>query len=987
MIDGALKCFVELHKEHLKEIFYPIKQLLNKCKNQNRDLYSFFSKHNILVKYSNQLAKISNFKNQFNFIIDDYKDIKKIKLYYDKYRYKEFWTCGTIFTKFYFENYLKNRICIKSENSYESINLDNDENLNHNEYYLLSNKEFDFKKNIKSFVELNWENPPEELNYIIKKGKYNKNYKMQKIDFENENLKTFFHNSKIGITVSILTRLISYYELGWRILYIDCNYILNSNTKNKKKYYLFFLNLLFSKGEAEGANEFLTNIYYNFAKYDKDFETLLNEIIKKFNKNKQILIIFDNIKNKQHYSLVEDTRDKIDIVKNNHIFIREFIEINENTLSIIKRFFENEKAVKMVGKNENLYLKNDLKIIVGLMESKKNFLSNYNNFINDKLSEIFKDYSLSKYINLIKLFYFLYAKDISKETSNDIIFSNILKDFIDFLYIKIVDGLVELNFRNRIIENFFQNYYILYHNIFCMQQSKSFLKELLESEKAYNFERQIIFSIILGNLTSVYHRINIDRIYCAGKFPKFNFDKNILFYQNNCNSPLYDFGVLFKNEEGKPILKIFQVFINKSVENVEKLESEKIQFDLSYFIEKINRIFKIKIEHFSFGIIFSKNRYDKYKENNYIKFLKKYCLDNKYEFLLYDFENNKFYIDKSEIQDEDHFSEIKSFEGINSYFFKPIKIFRDKSQICKKYYIEKIKISHYITELKKINKYFDSKINLKLVGKFKCHISVFEQNKNDNIIFYYSRKNNKNISIFYQNYDLYTKKKTNLLKLSLENAKKEVLIFINENSTPLKLKKNLNLKIQNSDIQVKYLESDTNYLISEMEEDILNLSSEEESEYDKNEEFDSEINEIRITDLIDKQNFQSKTIEYKLKEDSNKINDLIVKDNNDNKEKTNVSKEKNEENNSDSFKVQNEDIEISDDSNLKEQNESSDNIIEFESKDLKAYQIDKNIYEALLNGNETVLQNLKEKISNVKTEDGNFLGKRRNRSYPLSIIN
>ena len=228
------------------------------------------------------------------------------------------------------------------------------------------------------------------------------------------------------------------------------------------------------------------------------------------------------------------------------------------------------------------------------------------------------------------------------------------------------------------------------------------------------------------------------------------------------------------------------------------------------------------------------------------------------------------------------------------------------------------------------------------------------------------------------------KKKT---KLSLENAKKEVLIFINENSTPLKLKKNLNLKIQNSDIQVKYLESDTNYLISEMEEDILNLSSEEENEYDKNEEFDSEINEIRITDLIDKQNFQSKTIEYKLKEDSNKINDLIVKDNNDNKEKTNVSKEKNEENNSDSFKVQNEDIEISDDSNLKEQNESSDNIIEFESKDLKAYQIDKNIYEALLNGNETVLQNLKEKISNVKTEDGNFLGKRRNRSYPLSIIN
>lgn len=239
MIDGAFKYFIEQHKENLKEIFFPIKLFLIKCENQNRNIYSFFPKHNILVKYANHIARINNFKNEFDFIIYHHTDIKKVNLYYEKNQYKEFWTCGTVFTKFYFKNYLKDRICIKSESSYESINLDDEENLKRDEYYLLSNKEFDFNKIIKSFVNLDWDNPPDELNYIIKKGMFNKNYRMQQIDFENENLKTFFHNSKIGITISILTNLISYYNINWRILYFDCNYIFNSNTKNKKKIYIF----------------------------------------------------------------------------------------------------------------------------------------------------------------------------------------------------------------------------------------------------------------------------------------------------------------------------------------------------------------------------------------------------------------------------------------------------------------------------------------------------------------------------------------------------------------------------------------------------------------------------------------------------------------------------------------------------------------------------------------------------------------------------
>ena len=993
MIDGTFKYFIELHKENLKELFYPIKLFLMKCENQNKNLYSFLPKHNILVKYTNQIARINNFKNEFDFIIYHHTDIKKVKLYYTKNQYKEFWTCGIVFTKFYFKNYLNNRICIKSGSSYESINLDNDDNLKRDEYYLLSNKEFDFNKIIKSFVDLNWDNPPDELNYIIKKGMYNKKYRMQQIDFENENLKTFFHNSKIGITISILTNLITYYNINWRVLYFDCNYIFNSNTKNKKNYYLYFLNLLFSNNESNEANEFIMNIYNNFAKYDNDFETLINEIIKKFNNNKKIIIIFDNIRSKYHYSLIEHVRDNINIAEKNHIFIREFIEINENTLEIIKSFFESERAVKIVGKYENINLKSDLKIIIGLMECKQNFFLNYKTTINDKLSEIFKDYSISKYVNLIKLFYYLYTKDISKDISKEIILSNILKDFIEFLFIKISDGLVEIKFRNRIIENYFQNYYIYYHNIFCSEQSKTFLKEILESEKAYNFERQIIFSIILGNLTNIYHRINIDRIYCVGKFPKFTLENNLLFYQNNSNSPLYDFGVLIKDEEGKLILKIFQVFINKSVEDIKKLISEKIQFDLSYFIEKLNRIFNIEIEKFTFGIIYSKKRYDKCKENNNIKFMKNYFLKNKYEFLLYDLDNNIFYIDKSQNNDKDSFVQIKSLVEKSSYYFKPIKIFRDNYKICKKFYIERIKESQYSKALEHIYEYFDGEINLKLVGKFYGDISVFEQNKNKNIVYFCRTKKNKNIGIYFQNFLLYNKNK-NTDNYCLKEEKKEILVFMNANSSPLKIKNNSHLKANNFvDIKKEFREFDTNYLISDTDED-LNLYSEEENDGDNDEQLNDAIKEISIEDLIDKKidkkNFQSKVIEYQIKENSNKTNDLIEKEQNNNKEQINSSKEKSDENNSDSFKVQNEGSEKSDYLSSKEQSESDDNTIDLESIELKAYPINQELYKELLKGNEKILKSLKEKIIDESDigdspENCSFLSKKRNKSLPKDI--
>ncbi len=118
--------------------------------------------------------------------------------------------------------------------------------------------------------------------------------------------------------------------------------------------------------------------------------------------------------------MVEKIRKVIKVSENNHIFIRLFIQINKNTLDIIKDFFKTKSSVKTVGNCENKKLTDDLEIVKGSTENLKNFLINYRDKIDLKLREKFNIYSLNKYTNLIKLFYYLYIEDIDKELSEEI---------------------------------------------------------------------------------------------------------------------------------------------------------------------------------------------------------------------------------------------------------------------------------------------------------------------------------------------------------------------------------------------------------------------------------------------------------------------------------------------------------------------------------------------------------------------------------------
>ena len=453
-------------------------------------------------------------------------------------------------------------------------------------------------------------------------------------------------------------------------------------------------------------------IYFNFNKYNNNIELLLKEIIKYFKDYKNLIIIFDNILSKEEYSFVNNIKDKINIFEY-EIYIREFIEINENTLNILKNFFDKNIRLEMIGSWKNNKLLDDLNIVVEYMNNKEMYLSSYKNSINNKIQEKFKNFTINKFINLIKLYHFLYTKEISQKESKQIILYDEIKEFIEFLYININNGkITKISFRNNIIENYFNNFYIFYSNIFFYkEESKVVIKELLESEKGIKFERHIIFSIIIGNFTNNYIKVNINRIYCIEQFEKFKANDNILFYQMNSNAPMYDFAILIKNENYY-ILKVYQVSISKDEEDLEKLDKDKIKYDLSYFIEKVNRILNIEIKNFSFGIITSYQNYLNKKANTQL--ISNFCIKNKYELLLYDINDNKLYLNESYAQNEYHLKEKNSFEDINIHLFNFKNIFKNGYKIPKKYFIEKVKTSIIIENIKKSFSSISEEINPKL---------------------------------------------------------------------------------------------------------------------------------------------------------------------------------------------------------------------------------------------------------------------------------
>lgn len=957
--------FYRLHKNNLKEIFVSIRNYLKKEDNKDHP-YAFFKKHNIILNNTGFLPVISNFGHKFLFTID-YKDIKEIKLYINEKRFYIFWTCSNYFTQYFFTNHLKRRICIKNEdNSFKSFNLNESDNYRYSTYYLYPPKSINYSEIIESFIDINFNNPPKQLSFLIEKGKYYSNYKNPIIVYGENNFETFFHNQKIGVSLSLIFDMKNKYIMDIRILYLNIHYLFVNNTYIRKEYLLYFLNFLFKRDENEKATKFLIDIYFNFNNYDNQYDKLIKKIFQLFKNDEIILIIFDNIHSLSEYESVKNIKEKLknELKNKQNIFMKEFISINEDTLDIMKLFYEKKEKVEILGRGKSGKLKDDLGIIIEFMKDEKNYIGHYKEIIDDGLKTLLTGYSIEKNVKLIKLLYYVNNQQLNKEDFEEIIIRKDLKLFIKYLYINIDNNKINIEFRNNIIHSLFIYYFTFYYTQFNNSLSENCIIKFLDSEKGFNFERNIIYSFLIGKFSSQFSKVNIQRLYCFGKCEDFSLNRNILFYQNIPNAPKYDFALLIQNNEKEYILKSYQVSIIKPEAALKELGNTLITYDLRYFCDKINRIKNIEIKYYSFGIIIS---YDSFKNRNKdVEIISNFCLTKNYEFLLYNIKDNKLYYNESISENSISLKEISTFEGLGDTYLNIHKpVIKNEAKIPQKYYIKKVIDTKYIENIKSIFKNtYKIDTNPLLIAKFKSDISQFEQDNDENLIFYYISKENKNANIYYHNYKI--NEDSIEIDISCNNLISQVLVYrvnrkkMNNIDFSKKEKLQLNLTENNK-------EKDRKYLISENKEELYYDEQIENNDCDSVDAYKNTIikEKYQIFSLdqlteIKSENFLGKPVEF------------IV---NNNLEKEISNTDPNSQSCEDSFEdsLFNEiiyDEKRQDNEELTKENLTIDGM----------YDITPDIYKQLLYGNEKVLSALLNKINEKESKENNLLNKKRNNS-------
>ena len=230
--------------------------------------------------------------------------------------------------------------------------------------------------------------------------------------------------------------------------------------------------------------------------------------------------------------------------------------------------------------------------------------------------------------------------------------------------------------------------------------------EISKSEEGINFERQIIFDLIINNPNI--KKVKIEQIYSVEKFPDITFENNkeYLFIQKKSNAPYYDFAYIYYSDD-LTILKCSQIGINKGFDELIKLNKEFLLLDLAFFCQKFFYETKIKIHKVEICIITTYNAFEEYKnflekkigiknrKYNNFEVMKNFCFNNKYTFLIFDTKTSEFYKLKSDnkLQKENLTYSYNQFD-IQKIFVK----------------------NKYIQQVKKLNYYYNPK-KPKIIGK------------------------------------------------------------------------------------------------------------------------------------------------------------------------------------------------------------------------------------------------------------------------------
>ena len=507
-------------------------------------------------------------------------------------------------------------------------------------------------------------------------------------------LQYYLYNPKIGLTLEILYK-------------IDLN--LSANTKDKMFYInVYFIYNQPSKALLEKYLAYnLTKLFDNFNDYEKFYNEFSKKISKKWKKNNtrerliykiakfiiknyhgcdSLYIFFDNIYNEDIFLKIAEINKKLEEKQNSlkKIYFCNFVELEIWNLKFINtankdynfEFINNDNSIRP---DEYIRTRNgDYFYKLNTIDNLKYFLDN--KFKNKNSFEILSTLLRMKYLPFLLHDY--------PEDDN---IPKILKEFFDYFHVTCTEENLKIRsieFKNDIIKNYFnERFKSLICDIVSKNELKIFDSIINSSVEGVLLERQIILNLIAS---MSFNKLKIDKIYNISKFPsnfKFNYGEKILIIQKFENSPMYDFGVI-TYDKNELILKVYQVGINKSSVALKKLNKDVIIFDIEYFLEKIKFELGIDIKKYVFGIITTKNGYDSYiekikcgdknmddedykkniddktyynKDNdediesgeclekgyeNY-KTMKKFCEENDYEFIIFDKNTKKSFIQQN----------------------------------------------------------------------------------------------------------------------------------------------------------------------------------------------------------------------------------------------------------------------------------------------------------------------------------------------------
>ena len=613
------------------------------------------------------------------------------------------------------------------------------------------------------------------------------NYELLPVDinfsfsFLKSNNNCFLYNSKIGMTLYILNEF--YTDIienkKNKFFYVNINYVKGMKTFFYiKQFLLFYLKNLFENINKfkDYCNEVSDSLFL------QNYSELLYQLIEKFLKKtvlnplENYYFLFDNIYDKDTFLELQKKMAKLEL--SNNIYFCFFVQLNEETLDFL---FWNKYKFIFINNNNDIRPKEYFDSLTTHFYEEK-----YPHFLLYDFKKILDKYKdLDKFILMLKLKYITITNNFYSEEH----IKEILANFYRFLNISCINKVSEeknieiksINFINKKVKNFIYSQIDSILSDYLNNKNLNFFDTIInllndndkiiknnnisEQEKFIKamegilLEKQIVLKLIASLF---FQKLQLKRIYCCNSFPSINYDyyNNIIIIQELDNAPIYDFAVIIYIN-GFPIIKFYQIGINKDPKELEKLDSCVIFFDVEFFIKNLENKYGIKIKQYSFGIITTKSAYDNYfsKNNNIINEIdfknkselinnfngenpdknyknyfntKIFCEKNKYEFIIFDKEKTTF--NTHEVDNK--LKEINFFNYYNKDVMVDVKRLYDRQNInnlIKLYYNKNDNIS-CIENIKTLLK---GNLEIKIIGKFNYLNNEIPKIEGENLYLYW----------------------------------------------------------------------------------------------------------------------------------------------------------------------------------------------------------------------------------------------------------